>query len=448
MRILWLLILLSACKNLTELPVPTGINSTEEMFSSDVKATGVLTGVYLSMNAKCFIQGDESISVMGGLLADEFELLTNNNDHYQSAYTNELTSGYMPAWGELYRYIFTANGVLEGLKKATALTMGVRRQLTGEAYFLRAFCYFYLVMMFGDVPLIRTTDAQENSNASRTPATIVYGQILADLDSARQLLRADYPDGATVNTTTDRVRPVRWVAIALQARVYLSLRQFREAIDAADTVIAQIGLYGLTSPEEVFLKNSREAIWQLRPENINYSLDGATFMKDKPVRISKYLLKLLDKNDKRRTSWLYKDGDSYYPCKYRHNDPGKDTLEYQMMFRLGELFLIRAEASLGLGDITNGVDNLNIIRRRAGLPVIQEVSATDLRDAIRSERQRELFAEWGHRWFDLARYGIIDDVMDKVSAEKGGYWKHWKALFPLPIYDLSTDDKLKQNEGY
>lgn len=450
MRVLWLMIIIvlaNACKDVTELPVPTGINSTDEVFSSDQKATGVLTGIYLSMNAGGIIVGKESMSVTGILLADESELLS-ADEYYQDAYHNELSSGYMPAWGELYRYIFSANGALEGLKNAAKITPAIRRQLLGEAFFMRAFCYFYLVNMFGDVPLVLTTDAQKSKSESRTISTIVYGQILSDLDSARQLLWAEYPDGATTQTTIERVRPVRFAAIALQARVYLYLHQFRKAIESADTVIGHRELYELTSLKDVFLKNSREAIWQLQPVNVNYSLDGYTFMKDKPVYISQYLLENLDARDKRRTSWLLKDGSVYYPCKYRYNNPGKDTLEYQMMFRLGELYLIRAEASLEMGDLTNAVAYLNVIRTRAGLPDIKDISVSALMDSIQVERQRELFSEWGHRWFDLIRTGTINDVMDQVTAEKGGYWKPWKALFPLPEYDLNTDKNLTQNPGY
>src|SRR5690606_21218692 len=119
-------------------------------------------------------------------------------------------------WREAYKYINNANAVIEGLSKSTSLSGNTRTQLEGEAKFIRAFCHFYLVNLFGDIPYVTTTDYQKNSTSVRLNATEVYTKIISDLTDAKNLLATDYSF-----SNGERSQPNRFAAIALLARVYL-----------------------------------------------------------------------------------------------------------------------------------------------------------------------------------------------------------------------------------
>jgi hypothetical protein len=129
--------------------------------------------------------------------------------------------------------------------------------------------------------------------------------------------------------------------------------------------------------------------------------------------------------------------------------------EYFMVLRLGEQYLIRAEARAKQGNIGGAQSDLNVIRNRAGLPNTTASDEASLITAILKERRVELFCEWGHRWFDLKRLGKIDEVMNIVTPIKSNgtvQWQSYKALYPLPLGDLFINNiqnpYLTQNPGY
>ena len=72
-------------------------------------------------------------------------------------------------------------------------------------------------------------------------------------------------------------------------------------------------------------------------------------------------------------------------------------------------------------------------------------SVDDVLLLIEGERQREFFAELGHRWFDLKRTNRIDDVLSKVEWKK---WESYKALFPIANAEILNNPYLTQNPGY
>jgi len=158
---------------------------------------------------------------------------------------------------------------------------------------------------------------------------------------------------------------------------------------------------------------------------------------------------LFDAGDKRKTNWLGSNiigGTTYYyPNKFKNNNTTPIT-EYNVVFRLAEQYLIRAEArALQNTNLPGAVNDLNMIHTRAGLPAYPtSMSQADCLLAIQKERRLELFTEWGNRWFDLKRWGAIDSVL---GAEKPG-WKPYAALFPLPLDQVTYNVKLIQNTGY
>jgi hypothetical protein len=348
---------------------------------------------------------------------------------------------------------------------STTLTAAVKQELIGETKFIRAFCNFYLVNIYGNIPLVTTTDYGKNAVLGQSPPEAVYAQIVADLKVAQGLLGAGYLD-FNGNMTTERVRPNSAAAAALLARVYLYEGAYDSAEQQANTVINNptYKLYqGSLGLDSVFLTTSQEAIWQLELPGTDFgnTMDGYIFtyilVAGSPSNYAAYtlsdsLIESFEANDLRRANWV----DSvivgtttyYIPYKYQAGQTGQAPVEYPTILRLAEQYLIRAEARARRGNLGGAIADLDTVRSRAGLPFTQASSQGDLLTAILHERRVELFTEYGHRWLDLKRTGLVNQVMDNYSTTKGGTWTATDSLYPIPYNDLLSDPNLKQNSGY
>jgi len=457
-----LLLCCTSCKKFLDIGNPHDKIAADAVYSDNSNAASVLTGIYHDLqNNLSIAQGRTGISMIYGMTADEAVAMPGSP--YVPIYQNNQ---YQNLWTPLYSFIYRINTALEGLSSTSsnALIPGVRQQLQGEARFLRAFCYFYLVNLYGDVPLLTKSDFKLNERAARSSQEAVYDQITTDLLEAQQLLSADYldADAHSKSPAGDRVRPTKWAATALLARIYLYRGNWSSAVTQAGMVIDNKTLYDTVPLNEVFLMNSQEAIWQLFPVDDNglyfNTLDGQVFvLKDigphgirRPVWASTYLENAFEDGDQRKMNWLgMNDGDPYYYFyKYKRNELFVPASEYLMVLRLAEQYLIRAEANAQLNKIPEAQADLNVIRHRAGLNDTPSSAKDALLTAILHEREVELFMEWGHRWFDLKRTGKLNDIMNVVTPQKGGSWRAYKQVLPIPVGDLLANPNLKQNEGY
>jgi hypothetical protein len=468
-------------------PSPTSVTD-GNVYSNDATATSVLTGIFTDMSKPNVGEGIGSftglgsISLMTGISSDELTLYSGvTSTNYQAYHKNALaiavgtSSSGFEFWAPLYNYIYRCNAAIEGLstKQAEVLTPAIRQQLTGEAKFLRAFFYFYLVNLKGDVPLALTTDYKLNGSMARTNKTAVYEQIISDLKDAENLLSDKFLDGTLLKATNERVRPTKWAAASLLARTYLYLGDYSNTETQASLIISNAATFNLAdSLNSVFLKNSNETIWQLQPVILRHNTeDGWIFNLPAsgpgnisgssvyPSYVSSFLLSSFETNDWRKTHWANSiisttDGKTYfYPYKYKSAVAGAPVTEYLMVMRLAEQYLIRAEAEANGagGGITGAINDLNKIRNRAGLGNYSGgIDKASVFTAILHERQVELFSEWGHRWFDLKRTGNVDAVMTGVTPLKanGRIWQTYQQLYPLPQDDLNANLNLKQNTGY
>jgi hypothetical protein len=458
LALLFLFIFQGCRKFVTVDPPITKLISTS-VFASDASATSAQLAVYASM-----INESSNMAFNCGLLSDEL-VNYSNNPQQKRVYANNLdaiTQERTGPWIRAYNYIYNENALIEGLALTHGVSNAAKLQLWGEAKFIRAFWYFYLVNCYGDVPLVTSTDYKVNSTMHRTSKADVYQQIIADLTDAANMLNSQFVDITDSVSTDERVRPTKAAAQALLARVYLYLDQYEKAEAFATEVINNGELQLLSELNSVFLKNSSEAIWQLQiplPSGYN-TPDGARFiLKSVPqsVSISTELLQSFEPGDLRRSSWI-KDtvfGAKTYSHAYKYKVFSSSTVsEYVMMLRIGEQFLIRAEARAQQGNLTglnSAETDLDTIRKRAGLPAYSgNLDKISLIDAIFHERQVELFSEWGHRWFDLIRTKKVFDIMGKVTPLKGGVWSSdgHQMLFPIPRSEIIKDYNLSQNPGY
>lgn len=463
----------TSCKKLVESDPPTTQVTQPTVFASDASAIGVFSILYGRMGSVSlggFMVGQGGMPYLTELSADELVSFGNAQNFYANniIITSTYGSGLDGAWSNLYNNIYTCNAGIEQMNKTNTLSPAVKTQLLGEAKFFRALNFFYLTNLFGDVPLTLTTDPNVNNTLARTLQKDVYNQIIADLTEAKGLLSVNFLDGTLLNTTTERVRPTKWAAEALLARVYLYTKNYSLAEQASTDVINNTALFGpLPTLSNVFLKNSVEAIWQIQPTQQGYNTEEGAFMilssgNMNSGYLSSFLLNNVETGDKRFVdgNWvnsfsLSGSGTVKYMYKYKVAvSPGVTSpsamTEYFMMLRLGEQYLIRAEARAQNSNIAGSQADLNAIRNRAGLGNTTANDQTSLLNAVLKERQMELFCEAGHRWFDLKRTGTIDNVMSIVTPQKSGGlpWKPYQALFPIPVGDILKNQNLTQNAGY
>jgi hypothetical protein len=472
--ILSLIVIQSSCKKFIEVDAPSTSTNSSVVYSTDATAIAVLTDIYRNLSASSrFAQGGlTTFSFYGGLSADELTLWSGSSvSAVPSLYYKNMLSSSLAGheiWNLSYQMIFTCNSAIEGLNNSTKLTAEVKQQLFGEAKFMRAFLYFYLVNLYGDVPLVLTPDYKLNSSPSRTPKADVYQQIINDLKDAQNLMSSNYLDGTVIKTTTERLRPTKWAATALLARAYLyngnltgDATNYTNAEAQATVVLNNTTLYDTVSlTNGVFNKNSKEAIWQLQPVYTGWNTEDAkTFIitssgpnNNNPFYLSNSLLNSFEGGDQRYSNWVkaitVNSATFYYPFKYKINTQNAPVSEYLMIMRLGEQYLIRAEARAQQNKIVESQSDLNVIRKRASLSNTTANDKNSLLAAILHERQVELFTELGNRWLDLKRTNNVNNVMSIIAPLKGGTWEPTDQLYPIPLSDIQKNPNLIQNPGY
>jgi starch-binding outer membrane protein, SusD/RagB family len=445
------------CESFLDVDLTKSLTPAKEIFADDLTADAAISGMYHDMvyTPYGFASGDGgSVVTLAGLSSDELLNFAASPEFIQFEQNVLLpdNSNVQRLWSTIYNSIYQANAVIEGVRASTGVTADVRRQLEGEARFVRAFCYYYLVNFFGEVPLVTQTDYRVTSLLPRTKIDVVYDTIIGDAQRAESLLAENY-------TTEERVRPNKFAAIALLARVYLVRGEWANAAAHASLVIDAKSLYRLpTDLDSVFLKNSPESIWQLFPvipsritnEAMTFVIVG--WPQNNILQPS--LLTTFEADDIRAEKWIgaFDMGEGvivYYPYKYKRVEELNEYVEYSMVLRLAEQYLIRAEAYAHLNDFPRAIADVDAIRHRAGISLLADtdpdIGEEELLLTISHERRVELFAEWGHRWIDLKRMGLADTELSTLKPS----WSPEDVLYPIPQQERNSNTHLgEQNPGY
>jgi starch-binding outer membrane protein, SusD/RagB family len=459
-------VLTSSCKKYVEVGSPSTSSDADIVFSSDATAAAVTTGIFFKMNVSplFIINSGNSLSYFPELSADNLVLASGLSDlQTQMFYINGLsatTDQSQTYWGSFYSAIYITNTVIEGASKSNNLSKEVKDQVLGEAYFMRAFFYFYLVNLYGDVPLVLSTAYRETADIGRTAKAEVNQRIVSDLLHAEELLNEQYVDATLRAFTLDRLRPNKYAARALLARQYLFMGDYVNADKYSSTVIENVTDYQVIPPDQVFLKNSKETIWALQPLTAGQNTKEAQLYIipntgpdfGHPAYLSQTLINSFENDDERKEVWVDSvevNGQVYaYPSKYKIVNVGEPVNEYGIVLRLAEQYFIRSEARLRQGNILAAQEDLNVIRQRSGLAATAASSEEDMLNAILHERNVELFAEYGHRWFDIKRTGKIQDVMLAAATFKGTVWEPEFEWYPVPASEIQKNPNLFQNSGY
>jgi starch-binding outer membrane protein, SusD/RagB family len=449
-----LMMLLAACQSLIEIDNPKDQFTNRTIFEDDATATSAIRGIYAEMaNAKYFSNG--GIALLSGLSSDE---LITFKEEYADFYRADLKPNDALLmdflWQPAYRMIYNTNAALKGLNNSRGTTKATRRQLIGEALFIRAFHHFYLTNLFGPIPLLTEESFERNAVAARSSQGVVYDTIEADLIKARDLLSES--SFAFTKEETGRIRPSSWAASALLARTYLYRDKWVESEEEATRVIERTSLFALANIEDAFKVASHEAIWQLKANTPNMgSWDAMLFLPSGgglSVALCSEIVNTFEPGDRRQELWIGSqtigEDTFYYPAKYKIQNNQHE--EYHMELRLAELYLVRAEARARRNDLAGALADLNVVRTRAGLHPLTApeltFTAKQVITAILQERRTEFFAEGGHRWLDLNRLANARAILSILPDKT---WQDTDTLYPIPQSEIEANPNLApQNDGY
>jgi hypothetical protein len=409
-----------------------------------------------------------------------------NNSNVIHQRTDPVNPGFETVWSNCYKGIANANLAIENIPPISPMDDGLKKTLIGEAYFFRAFYYYHLVRLYGDIPLIIKSQTVNSPDLypSRSPVADVYKQIISDLQTAE----------ASGMPNTDATGRVSLGAVkTLLASVYLTsagfpLKQTENYAKAVAEIEPVLGWYQLFDKydylHDVAHKNQTELIFQ-----INY-LVGTSTNAIPQLTIPFNLLVgaygdhlgAMIPTDQFVAS--YEAGDlrtqerQFYFSSYpQYGNPnniiqfGEHALykyfqvesaaqtgnsdENWTLLRLPEAQLIYAEASNEVsGPTTEAIAQVNLIRARAKLAPLGSLSKDAFREQVWRERYHELAYE-DKAYFDMQRTHMAylpqsNTFADPTASqtEQGVTFKAQYYLWPIPQREISTNSKLTQNPGW
>ncbi len=469
-----------------------------------------IAGGYAQLSARAFLSRGLGLSIM---LRSDMVAIGNPTtaaeriemDQFTISATNPLIlNNSRPErsfWPRLYQMVRGANETLREIEVLEEQDAGVKEELTARARFLRGFAYYHLVRLFGAVPYLdEMTPTVEASEAERTDVDVVYSNIIADFEFAKEWL----PD-----SRTNRALPAKSAAGAYLASVYLTRQDYQSAYNEATDVINNAGRYNL----------------ELEPNYANLFDAALTDLSQEPIFVIDFVGTNI--NDESRDylaafTGFYGQG-TYYPSggwsvmvpalpvyetwddgdyrkevsiddtafdnagnlldftqfssvdprnanrphisKYTRmagslpqaNTAGRDSHSNYQQMRYAEVLLIAAEAAIEIGRTAEADDFINMVRERArngdgtGAPsaVPANISGATIEDVL-EERRLELCFEH-KRWYDIVRRDLGREVFGPNGFEGQGpqnFDPSRDYLLPIPPLEITNNPNLSQNPGF
>jgi hypothetical protein len=432
-----------SCNDLLN-PTPVDLITDDQVLTDANSARVVLTSAYrgfANLGAPKIIAGD--------LTADN--LIHNGTfTQYREISNKDLSASNGSAsalWGVIYSISYIANFLYEGLP-AIEVSQSDFDQITATASFLRAYAYFVGVYTFGGLPIVTTTNVDQNRVVPRASVQETLDFIESELLYALDKLPAQTFNAGEVSNGAVK---------ALLARFYLFTENWTEAEKYATEVIEGNGTkaYVLEPTFQNAISDfSTESILEIvysandNPgTSTNFSINNLFVGRREIIPSSEMVLALQNDGGARQVMIEF-DG-----ANARGADNGWTVVRYGpfdniQVLRLAEMHLIRAEARAQQDRITGNqgaLPDINAIRQRAGVPLIQGTSKNQMLLAIENERRMELCFE-GHRWYDLIRTGRAETVMNEFTSN----WTEKDELWPIPLSEITNNPSLKdaQNPGY
>lgn len=357
-------------------------------------------------------------------------------------------------WDNFYVLISRANYAIKYIPEVFGDgESDLKKQLLGQSHALRAIAYFYLVRIWGQVPLV--TEPYESVEQDVFVLRNSEQEVLAKVEE--DLLFAVENCAASYSGARNRVLVTKGTAYAFLTQLYMWQKRYDKAIAAAEKILTdnQYALVSMSDWNDIFVKGaSVESIFevgynetQTNALRILYALGS-----DSDYVPSNRFIASMETGDLRK-SRIY-DITEVQPRKIwkffgqGFNDESPDPSSNNIVLtRLADIILLKAEAHAHLNQPTEALELLNRIRRRAGIAILDKDAADnlygDLVAAILHERSIELCFE-GHRWFDLVRSGTAISTMKPIN----GLSEEANLIWPLHESATLRNPKLQQNEFY
>ena len=447
-------------------PAPTSVLSSANYFTTPAQ---VETAVY---NIYDGIQGVNSTSTNDNhAIQYEFYLTEMRSDNTRTKssegeaaqfenYTIESTNGIVANYYQsFYNIIYRANVVLENLEAAGSMAS----KFEAEAKFLRAYAYYNLVNLYGDIPLVTSVISPEDYETSytRKPASEIHQLIVSDLSTAVEGL-----------DNSSSFRASKAAAQALLAKVHLMLGNYLDAQTLCESIVGS-GNYSLESNfKDIFYNEGNgEIIFAVgyvpdSEESQNFSAEwlNAVGRSSGVNYVTNDAKAALDSFGGDRTMYSYRvdigqptqnqvvkylpNGDDDLGISATSSDPTRAGNDW-IVLRYADVLLLHVEAILAGGPSTSSsaaLSSFNLIRNRAGLADDDDGIIT--KQELMDERRVELAFE-NHRLFDLIRMGEAQNVLSTFASSVGASFASSDLLLPIPQREINlSNGLLTQNPGY
>jgi tetratricopeptide (TPR) repeat protein len=452
---------------------PISTVSVEAVYKTDKDFQDAVVGIYSMLRNQY-----QDLWIFGDLRADDSWHALGNDAFLVSVDKFNMNSDaalMISTWRNYYSTISRANLILDKIAAADPAVVTNKDRHIAEAKFLRAFAYFDLVRIFGDVPLnTKPTTIEEGYTKTREKVDKIYDEvIIKDLLDAEAKLPAKY-------TGVDVGRATKGAAKAILARVYMTRKDFVKA-EAKLQEVTTLGYSLLPNYKDLFdyTKDEHHAEYifdieyqdgnlgagsgfsnKFLPKSANslaetfYGIKGGAGEQNTPTLA---LFDSFDPTDPRRDLTVakgYTDNNGVFQGflqiatftkKYLAiTNSLNDSKVNWKVIRYADVLLMYAEALNENGKTDAALTYLNQVRTRANMPKFTALSKDQLRTKIYDERIWELSME-GVRWFDLARTDRLVSVMQPLGL------KPYMALFPIPLVEIQIINNptvLPQNPGY
>mgnify|MGYP000247658363 CR=1 FL=1 len=482
-----------ACTDLTEEPV--GVLAPEGFFKTPADVEAALFGAYGHMASERYWGRKFSLTLM--LRSDMVDIGNRGTpsrrrhiNDFQSDAFNGMTTAF---WPNSYQNISAANAAIAGAESLENIDEETRNALIAEARFVRAFLYFNLVRLFGDIPYIgeAVTDPESLNSISKTPKAEVYTNIKDDLEFAKQHLPI---------TQGSNARPKKASAYAMLADVHLTLEEWQNAYDNAKWVIQNAGASDIALEQDYQVlfdaskhDGQKEHLWVIDfmgqvnggggdGDDLLGPLTGVrgTDMQGWGVGVpSMAVYETWDDRDYRKSVAMLdealKDGVMIPYTEFSNEKrphiakftrfPGvadqnnRYTDHNYAIYRYADVLLMAAEAGNEVGVSMSELEGyVNQVRERArwtpdgpnDFPEnVSGLSKDAFRDMVLEERRLELSFE-AKRWWDISRRKLGNEVFKGPnSLEPHDNFNDNQYLLALPQDELDRNPNLlPQNPGY
>lgn len=458
-------------------PLPDSAINVEAFFASDADVLAGIMGIYDAVQG---VNENTNTSLVSSNRGIQFEYMlselrsdntrtatlegTKADFHRYRVDPNNIQSE--DYYQSMYDIIFRANNIMNFIDVADEKNQS---RYMAEAKFLRAFAYFKLVRLFGDVPLVTSVVGPTENDLlfTRVPAEQIYQQIASDLQEAIDKLDNTYKSRAS-----------KAAAQGLLAKVYLTQenRNYSGAEQLCQAIIGS-GEFSLEADfNDVFYNELNDEILFAIQYELGNTLESQSFSseftatyrqgrEDGHNMVNDNLIAIFDSIGGNRTESSYwytgtwhevakflPGGSDITTTPPSYGSSPRDAGNDWIVLRYADVLLMHAEAILAGGTETTSsaaIDSYMEVRVRAGFDPVADRPSVLTKDALLAERRVELAFE-NQRFYDLLRFGVADAVLSAHAAEMGyTSYNSRQLLLPIPSREINLSaGLLTQNPGY